>query len=173
FSLSGAEMRYGFDLQKKTLTMFDDGTVKHTVSTWPQVGRAAAKLLALPESGPGLSLSDWKNKALHIGSFALSQKDMLASVLRVTGTQESEWTITHEGAKERFQRGKQMMAQGNFVGFAIFLYARVFFPDAKGDMSEYLDNAKLGLPDESLDEATKIAVEYRESGRAKEWSFGM
>jgi len=172
YSLSGAELRYGFDIPKRTLTMFDDGTVKHTVSTWPQVGRAAAKLLALPETGSGASLSDWKNKAVYVGSFTLSQKDMYESLQRVTGTKESDWTITHENAEERFERGQGLFKQGNFVGFGIFLYARVFFPDALGDMSNLLDNEKLGLPEESLDEATKVAVEYRESGRAKEWSMG-
>ncbi|KAK1069026.1 hypothetical protein LTR33_011004 [Friedmanniomyces endolithicus] len=159
FSLSGQEYRYGFDFEKKNLTLFDDGEVKHTCSTWPQVGRAVAKLLALPVSGASPCLNDWKNNQVVFSSFALSQRDMLASVLRVTGDKESDWKITHEGTEERYKRGQEMFKQGNIAGFGIFLYVTVFFPDGKGDLTALRENEKLGLPEEDLDEATKVAVE--------------
>ncbi|KAK1811417.1 hypothetical protein LTR12_014227 [Friedmanniomyces endolithicus] len=171
FSLSGQEYRYGFDFEKKSLTLFDDGKVKHTCSTWPQVGRAVAKLLALPVSGASPCLNDWKDKQVVFSSFALSQRDMLASVLRVTGDKESDWKITHEGTEERYERGQEMFKQGNIAGFGIFLYVTVFFPDGKGDLTALRENEKLGLPEEDLDEATKVAVQYVESGRAKEWGL--
>ncbi|KAK4931677.1 hypothetical protein LTR49_001742 [Elasticomyces elasticus] len=171
FSLSGAEIRYGFDFKKRSLTIFDDGKVKHTVSSWPQVGRAVSKLLALPVSGSSPCLEDWKNKQLCISSFTLSQRDMFDSVLRVTNTQESDWTITNEGTQDRLKRGQEMMKQGNFAGFAIMLYVSVFFPNGRGDNTALNQNDKLGLPKEDLDEATKVAVEYVESGKAKAWSM--
>ncbi|KAK4954921.1 hypothetical protein LTR10_007113 [Elasticomyces elasticus] len=171
FSLSGAEIRYGFDFKKRSLTIFDDGKVKHTVSTWPQVGRAVAKFLALPVSGSSQCLEDWKNKQLCISSFTLSQHDMFDSVLRVTKTKESDWTITHEDTQKRLKRGQEMMKQGNFAGFGIALYVSVFFPDGRGDNTALNQNDKLGLPKEDLDEATKVAVEYVESGKSKAWSM--
>lgn len=119
FSLSGAELRYGFDMKERTFTMFDDGDVKHTCTTWPQLGRAMAALLILPVEGTSPSVSDWKNKYVHIESFKLSQKDMFESVLRVTGTKESDWKISHEGTKERFERGMQAMKTGDWRGFGM------------------------------------------------------
>jgi len=115
--LSGSEIRYGFDFKERKLTLFDDGKQKHSCSTWPQVGRAVAKLLSLPVSGPSPCLDDWKNGCVHINSFDLSQQDMFESVLRVTHTKESDWTISHENTKERYQRGQEMFKQGDWHGF--------------------------------------------------------
>jgi hypothetical protein len=49
FSLAGSAERYGFNLKKKTLTIFDDaeGRKKIPSSTFPFTGLAVAKLLAL------------------------------------------------------------------------------------------------------------------------------
>ncbi|TKA82560.1 hypothetical protein B0A55_01209 [Friedmanniomyces simplex] len=173
FSLSGGEIRYGFDFEKKSLTLFDEGTVKHTCSTWPLVGRAVAKLLALPVSGGSPCLEEWRNRQVVFSSFAVSQRDMLASVLRVTGDEEGEWRITREGSRERFERGQEMFKGGEIAGFGMLLYARVFFPDGDGDLTGLRENGRLGLlgEEEDLDEATRVAVGYVESGKAKEWSF--
>lgn len=43
FSLAGREGRYGFDFDKKSLTWFDDGNTKVTMSTWPQVSLNRSK----------------------------------------------------------------------------------------------------------------------------------
>ncbi|EMD00615.1 hypothetical protein BAUCODRAFT_62406 [Baudoinia panamericana UAMH 10762] len=174
FSLSGAEMRFGFDFLEKKLTLFDNGDFKITTSTWDQCGRAVAKLLSLPiepESPGQLSVNSYKNDAVYISSFYTSQRDMLASVLRVTGQKESEWTITHENSRVRYERGQAMFKQGDFHGFAILLYARMFFQDGSSLFLEDLQNEKLGLPQEDLDKATALAVRFVESGEHKGWVF--
>lgn len=162
--MSGSEARYGFDFKEKKLTYMDDGNRKIYTTTWPKVGLAVAKLLALPD------FEQYKNKAVHISSFHISQRDMLASVLRVTGTKESDWTITYEDVQERFKRGQKMFSEGNFLGFGLLLYSRMFFPDGSDGVGDVLMNEKLGLPQEDLDEYTKIAVKYVESGEAAAWS---
>ncbi|KAK4543266.1 hypothetical protein LTR36_005816 [Oleoguttula mirabilis] len=154
FSLSGAEMRYGFDFKEKKVTLFNDGNIKLYTSTWPQVGRAVAKLLARED------LESFKNAAVHVYSFYISQRDMLASVLHVTGDKESDWTITTEDVQERFERGMKILQGGNWHGFAIALYSRCFFPDVVPSQEGRFDNEKLGLPQEDLDQYTKIAVGY-------------
>jgi hypothetical protein len=131
-----------------------------------------AKLLSLPISGGSPSLDDWKNKAVFISSFRVSQLDMFQSVLRVMpGTEESDWTITHEGTKERFDRGAELLKKGNIQGFGMKLYVRSFYPDGRADLTAILDNERLDLPKEDLDEATKVAVDYALSGKAKAWTF--
>lgn len=171
YSLAGTEIRYGFNFKDKKLTLYGDGNIKIPTSTWPQVGRAVARVFALPilpdkEGDTGPFLSDYADKAVYVSSFFVSQRDMLDSVLRVTGGQASEWTISHEDAKARFHRGKQLFAQGNPQGFGLLLYARVFYPEGESDFTHKLDNAKLGLPTEDLDTYTKIAIEMAEASGA-------
>ena len=90
----------------------------------------------------------------------MNQKDMLQSVLRVTGDEERDWTITKEGSKERFASGMKEMQEGNRMGLPKLLYTRVFYPDAPGDFeSKGTLNKMLGLPEENVDEATKRAIE--------------
>lgn len=152
--MSGSEIRYGFDFAEKTLTLFNDGKLKIHTSTWPQVGLAVAKVLALDD------LDAFINKSVHIYSFYISQRDMLASVLRVTGDKESDWTITHEDVQERFKRGMKTLQGGDWRGFGTALYARAFYPDVGPSFEGSFDNEKLGLPQEHLDEFTRIAIGY-------------
>lgn len=169
FSLAMGEPWFGFDIKNRSVTFYDEGTVKINSSTWEQCGRTVASLLSLPVSSAGdgrPALSDWKNEGLHISSFLISQRDMLDSLHRVLGTSDEDWTITKEPVKERYQQGMQQMQGGDRLGFAKAMYARVFFPGAGGDFEteNSLDNGKLGLPVEDLDDATRRAVEMVEAG---------
>lgn len=155
---------YGIDINKRTATLFDDGNAKITTSTWPQVGRAVAALLALPiksTNGSSACLEDFKNQLIFISSFLLSQRDMLASLYRVTDTKESDWTITSEDAHERYHTGIEQMKQGQRVGFGKMMYTRVFWNEkdgVPGNVEHKVINDKLGLPKEDLDEATRRTV---------------
>jgi hypothetical protein len=173
FSLAGQEVRYGFDFSKKTLTLFDDGDTKIPTSTWPLASLTVAKIFALPIQSDGkysLALSDFKNKSVYVSSFFVSQRDMLASVLRVTGDKESDWTITTEASKPRYDRAVKMLSEGKFEGFAILLYTRVFFPDGASDYTSKLNNKDLSLPEENLDDATKTALEMAKVSNGR-WTF--
>lgn len=50
-----------------------------------------------------------------------------------------------------------MVHNGGLRGFGIALYARTFFPDGAGTHPDEF-NAALGLPEESLDEFTSVAI---------------
>ena len=59
------------------------------------------------------------------------------------------------------------MKEGNMQeGFQKCMYVRVFYPGC-GDLTHKLDNDKLGLPTEDLDEATKEAIDMVKSG----WTY--
>ncbi|KAI3327191.1 putative oxidoreductase CipA [Xylariaceae sp. AK1471] len=169
FSLAGTEARYGFDFDKKAVTFFDDGTTKINTSTWPQVGRAIARLLSLkvfPDDDEDTSpcLSRYANKSTHVSSFFVSQRDMSESVLRITGDQSSDWKITYENVVDRYQRGQKLAQEGRLFGLGIVMYSRVFYPDGSGDFNDKLDNDVLRLPNENLDDATQVAVNMAHSG---------
>lgn len=164
FSLAGTEARYGFDFEQKKVTFYNDGNLSLNTTTWPQVGRAVAALLSLEmdrQDGADVNkpvISDWANSALSVSSFVVSQRDMLDSVVRVTGAHEKDWAIEYENVVERYQRGVSMMQKGQMVGFGIQLYARNFYPRKQGSPKRAFDNKKLGLPTEDFDQATMVAV---------------
>ncbi|KAJ4377757.1 hypothetical protein N0V83_000587 [Neocucurbitaria cava] len=169
FSLAMGEPWYGFDVKNRTATFYDEGTRKINTTTWEQCGRAVAALLALPvpkQEGGKLAVQDWENQGLHVSSFLISQRDMLDSLNRVLGTTDKDWTITYEKVGERYKKGMEELQSGNRTGFAKAMYARLFFESGEGDYEtgHELDNGKLGLPKEDLDEATKKAVEMVEGG---------
>lgn len=163
FCLAGSEIRFGFDLGKRVLTLIDDGNTKISVSTWRQCARAVAELFALPiglEKGyTGATIADWKNKAVFVSSFEVSQRDMLASILRVTGGRESDWTINQEDSQTRYERGIELKDAGDISGQILFVFTRVFFPNGGGNFGHKTVNAELGLEKEDLDTATREALD--------------
>lgn len=86
---------------------------------------------------------------------------MLESALRVTGTKAGDWAITREPAHERYSSGIKEMKEGERIGYAKMMYTRVFYPDGCGDFEHNRGtlNRLLDLPEESIDEATKAAIE--------------
>ncbi|KAM0235062.1 hypothetical protein ACHAPO_005856 [Fusarium lateritium] len=164
YSLAGGEQRFGFDLDNRSVTFYDHGETKNSTSTLSQVGRAVAKILSLKElpindDDDSLTLSSFLNKPVNIKSFVISQKDMFESVKRVTGTSEADWTITYESTKKRYEKGMSLVKGGNMVGFSKLLYARAFFHEDPSDLSAKAQNGLLGLPEESLDDATKAGID--------------
>lgn len=164
YSLAGGEARFGFDFDKRSLTIYDDGNTKNSVSTLSQVGRAVAKVLSLKElpddeNDKSLTVSGWLNKALYIKSFVVSQNEIFESVKRVTGTSDADWTVAHEATKKRYEDGLALVKRRNMAGFSKLLYARAFYPDDPSDCSAKAQNELLGLPEESLDEATQVGID--------------
>ncbi len=165
FSLAGGPERFGFDLEKRELTLFDDGNERINTSTWPQCGRAIASLLSmkvLPDDADDRSpcLSQFKNGCVYISSFLLNQREVFESVKRVTGTTDSDWKVTSEPSENRFEDGKKELSRGARLGFAKLLYCRMFYPTGEGNYESkgLLHNKTLGLPNDDLDEYTKLAV---------------
>lgn len=161
---------FGIDSLKQEATLFDEGETKITISTWPQVGRAVAGLLSLPIRPEGgnkdACLEHFRNTNVYVGSFTVSQKDMLDSALRVIGTKIEDWKITKEPAQQRYKEGLEAMKGGDRMGFPKQMYSRVFYPDNSGnhEKTRGLVNDLLGLPKEDIDEATKRAIQrQRES----------
>lgn len=172
FSLAGGVERFGFDIGKREVTLFDDGRRQLSTSTWKRVGEAVAALLALPESNErgedGPAVEDWRNRFAHFASFTVSQRDMWESLQRVTGTTEKDWKVTKVPVEDIYKQGTEQFAQGDMRGFAKALYSRMFFEDDAGNAKKLfeLDDEKLGLSAEDLDEATRRAVELSEDGGA-------
>ncbi|CAI6341364.1 unnamed protein product [Periconia digitata] len=173
YSLAGPGL-FGIDVAKREVTFFDDGKQRLNTITWPQIGRAVANLLSLPilpedgrEKEGQVVLSSYNNCFVFVSSFALNQREMLDSLNRVMGLSDSDWKITQENSRERVQRAKEMAKAGDNMGFVMLLYTRYYYPGENAGLYEVthgLENEALGLPKESLDQATKEAVEMVERG---------
>lgn len=178
YSLIMGPIWLGFDFANKKLTLFDNGTTKVNVTTWEQCARAIAALVSLKElpedaNDKSATVSMWRNKPLVISSFLVSQKDMFESWKRVSGDKDSDWTIEKEPSKERYEKGMEAMKSAQDplsarMGAAMATFVRMFYPNGGGDYESTrgLDNEKLGLPKEDLDERTAVAKEMVEQGYA-------
>ncbi|CAK7219470.1 hypothetical protein SCUCBS95973_003832 [Sporothrix curviconia] len=184
FSLAGGLIRYGFDIANRKFTVFDKGDAKIFTSTLPQCGRGVAALLSLPvlpedaaSAATTTTLSTFiEPKVAYIKSFHVSQNDMFASLKRVTGTTDADWTITTESSQERWANASKALQSGGGVeldgvtplnpmqAFGMRMYSRIFFPGTDGLTDKDMANGVLGLPEEDLDEWTKEAVRLVESG---------
>lgn len=159
-SLSNGQL-FGIDIGKRNIIFFDDGTQRLNTSTLHHAGSAAAAVLCLPSD----ALEAYRNRMVFVSSFAVSQKDMFESVKRTTGTTTADWNITYEPAKERYQEACEMLKKGDRIAFGRKLYTRYFIEDAGlFEKRHGLDNSKLGLSQEDLDEATQDAVNLVNNG---------
>ncbi|KAH3967011.1 hypothetical protein HBH70_213930 [Parastagonospora nodorum] len=159
WSLGMGEQWYGFDIAKRRVTFYDNGEKKINTSTWKLCGDAVASIL----SG---DVDKFANKTVYISSFLISQRDMLDSLHRVLGTADRDWQIAYQGVEERYQEGHGEFSEGNRLGFAKLMYARKFYPEGDGDFETGwgVDNERLGLEREELDEATGRTVRMVEDG---------
>jgi hypothetical protein len=158
---------FGFDFENRKVTLFDDGEARMTVSSWPQVGRAVAALLSLKGKldGPDDTspcLEQFKNRWVYPTSFCINQKDILASVLRVTQTTAADWKISNESTRKRFDTAMQELRQGNHAAFTKTMYTRAFFPDEPANVERWRGgnhNSLLGLGEENIDEYTQAGID--------------
>jgi hypothetical protein len=100
---------------------------------------------------------------------------MLDSLHRVLGTTDADWEIEYQDVVERYEEGMKELAEGNRMGFAKAMYARTFYPEGRGDYETGygLDNEKLGVRKEELDEATRRAVKLVMEGDGEDHAGGL
>ena len=160
---------WGIDINKRSVLWYGNGkSVRQNTSTWPQVGRGVAKLLALKvlpddEQDTGATLSQFRNSFVRVSSFTLSQRDMLDAVHKVLGTSDADWTMRSEEPQKVFDDARQRLFSGERSAFSTFLYSRYFYPDQPALFEQAgLLNEVLGLTQEDLGDATKQAVKLAE-----------
>jgi hypothetical protein len=171
-SLAAGEDFLGFDLEKKKVVLFDEGTTGISSSTLEYCGKAVAALLSLPvlkEDAGKPAIEDWKNKGLYIAGLRVSQRDILESLHRCMGTSDGDWTIIKEGSRERTEKAVEAVKGGDFSRFPVALYTRTFYENGDGDLEvgRELDQGKLGLEREDLDDVTRKVVAGTKKGEGK------
>ena len=143
---------FGLDAQTRSARVFGDGRVRANFTTLRRVGESLAALLALP----GDELARYKNDWVYFSSICVSQRDLLASAQRVTGTKEEDWTVIGEDPEEVIKTAEEEVAKGNMLAGVRILFALLFSEGYGGDYSaRVVDYKRLGLEPEDLDEVLK------------------
>jgi uncharacterized protein YbjT (DUF2867 family) len=151
FSLRHKE--WFIDIPNRKAAIWDDGNTKSPFSTLSFVGNCVARLLSLPES----ELARHKNQFVKMCTFYISQRDIIASAARVTGTKFEEWKIEHSKLNDALVAKKREFADGNFRAAEPILHMQAFNLPAL-DFHSVVNYEMLGVQPESLDDAMKELV---------------
>ncbi|KAK6193962.1 transcriptional regulator [Pestalotiopsis sp. IQ-011] len=147
---------FEIDVKKRTATYFDGGSYKANLTTMPRVGASLSALLSQPEP----VLSQHKNSFVYFSSFSASQRDIVSSAQRATGTSDADWTLSEKSTASVLEWSRAETAQGNLMAAGRALFALAFTEGYGGDYSDrVVDYAALGLEaGEDLDEVMRRLV---------------
>lgn len=143
----------GIDTKARTANFFDDGNTKSNFTTLKRVGESLASVLGWPED----ELAKLKNDWVYFSSFHITQREIWAAAVRATGTKESDWVVSARPSEQVIKECKEQIANGGGMAPAQqLLIALTLGKGIGGDYEEKIvDNEKLGLQPESLDEVVK------------------
>jgi uncharacterized protein YbjT (DUF2867 family) len=147
---------WGIDIQNRKASLYKGAEAKFNTTTLKQVGEGVAKLLSLPEA----ELETYKNKPVYLSSFFITQRDILESAIRATGTKESDWNVVVEDADKVIEEVRREIANGNPMAFVKEFYITHMREGFGGDYQEKAlkDAQVLELKTENLDEVVETVV---------------
>ncbi|RSL92346.1 hypothetical protein CEP52_013860 [Fusarium oligoseptatum] len=139
----------GLNVPARTATIFDGGDIPYEATNLDQVGRAIAKSLKNPEAT--------KNQYVYVNSFTVTQNEVVRALERATG---EKFEISHGTVDGLWQDGVAQVKDGQLMGTLAMIAGAIY---GKGGLAHFsvtkgLWNAKLGLPQEDLDEFLKAYV---------------
>jgi len=152
---------FGISIPTRTATLYtSSGTLTPFITTTiAQSGRGTAAILLLPEA----KLASHANKLVFFSSFSVTQRDLLDSVQRVTGTKDADWKIETKNVEERTAEGWKRLKEGDHMGMVDLLYAAVMTKGVGDQFRVGTENEALGLPKENLDDVVREVVKNLEA----------
>ncbi|MCJ1462475.1 hypothetical protein MMC07_001077 [Pseudocyphellaria aurata] len=136
----------GFNLKEHKATILNHGNDRWSTSTFSAVGSAVKNAMLIPEKTA--------NKYLYVGSFTISQNELLASFEKATGAQ---WEVTHLDAEIEKEIAVEKKSQGDYGGFVSLQRYIICVDGHGGNFLDYRENARelLSLPKQNLDEVVE------------------
>jgi uncharacterized protein YbjT (DUF2867 family) len=147
---------WSINIPERKAVLNNVGNTKFNTTTLAQVGRGVSALLTLPDE----SLAGFKNRSVYLSSFQTNQREILDSVLRATGTKESDWEVVTQEPEVTINAAREEVAKGNWQAFIGEFYT-AHMQEGRGGNYETKaakDREVLGIQEESLDEAVKRVV---------------
>lgn len=145
---------WGFDVAARTARLYDGGRTKFPTTNIGTVGKATAGLLSLPDA----ELAKFRNKPVFLKSFYITQRDVLASLLKATGTEEKDWKIEEVDSDKFIEQG---VKAGTELDVISAFYAMHMTEGRGGDYNHKIgDNMELlgAVEKETLDETVARAI---------------
>ncbi|KAK7420601.1 hypothetical protein QQZ08_010361 [Neonectria magnoliae] len=154
FDWSLGQGAWAIDIKARKAKLYNSGNTKINTTTIKRVGEATAELLSLPEE----ELAAYKNKAFHVSSFYITQREMLDSVQRVTGTTDKDWMIENKDIDEQAKESDEEIKKGNMMAMIPKFYSAHFREGYGGDYNHKVNMEKFGFAKEDIDEVVKGVV---------------
>ncbi|KXJ86548.1 hypothetical protein Micbo1qcDRAFT_219124 [Microdochium bolleyi] len=159
---------FGIDVKGKTALMLGSsggegaegpggfGMQKASVTTYKRVGEMVAQLLSLPED----KLAEHRNQWVYLTSWAVSQRELLESAMRVAGADREAWSVTEITVEQLLATAREKMSrQETFMEGRLSLLLLVFGEGLGGDFGgKVLDAKDFGLDEEDLDEVMREVI---------------
>lgn len=139
----------GWDLDARTVTIYDGGDVPYEATTLDQVGRAIAK--SLKRQG------HTRNQFVYVNSFTVTQNEVLKALEKVTG---DKFNVSQGTVEDLWQGGATQLEEGQPLGVLAMIAGTIY---GKGRLANYsktkgLWNEKIGLAPERLDEVIESLI---------------
>ncbi|TLS21172.1 uncharacterized protein PpBr36_10551 [Pyricularia pennisetigena] len=144
---------WGFDIAARTARLYDGGRTRFVTTNVGTVGKATAGLLSLPDA----ELARFHDKPVFLKSFYITQRDILAALLKATGTEEKDWKIEEVDADEFIEQADKAGEFGHISAF----YAMHMSEGRGGDYNHKVgDTMELlgAVEKETLDETVARVV---------------
>lgn len=151
---------FGIAIPERKAELYTDGAPFNT-TTVSKVAEAIARCLALD---PKTIDKEFANGTLYVSSFRVSQPDLFQTVLRVTGTTEADWAIERKTTHDLIADGEKMVKDGDSAGKFKILFGGLFQSGMGGEYTEKVQNGRLGLQEEDLEEVVKASAAAAKSG---------
>ena len=147
---------WGINIAEKKATLYDVDDAKFNTTTLQQTATGAANVLSLPDE----TLNQYKNKPVYLKSFRVDQRQILDSVVRATGTKESDWEIKTADAAQSVDGWMQDVAKGDMKAFQLAFYVAHMQKGRGGDYDAKAssDLEVLGMNEQNLDEVVQAVV---------------
>lgn len=147
---------FDYDLKNKKATIYDSGNKAWSTTTLETASAAVVKVLLKPEQT--------KNRPVFVASFTLSQRQLLETLEKATGT---TWEVERTSSEETLKKAKELDRQGNSEALNLFIRVLLYGDDAdRGanfEKNGLLDNKLLELPVENLTEVVEKIVKRQVS----------
>ncbi|EGU74444.1 hypothetical protein FOPG_13594 [Fusarium oxysporum f. sp. conglutinans race 2 54008] len=148
---------WGIDVENRKATIWTGAVGKVSTSSVAQTGQATAAVLSLP----GQDLSLYKNKALYVPSFHLTQKEILQAVRKATGTADQDWKIDYQDVNDALKDCDDKIQQKDATTPFVKFFLTHFWEESGGDFESKVDASEvkklheIGLQEEAVDNVLK------------------
>jgi uncharacterized protein YbjT (DUF2867 family) len=148
---------WSIDIKGRNAKLVDGGFSKFNTTTVNQTAKGVTALLSLPDA----ELTRYKNKPIFLSSVYISMREMLDSVIRATGTSESDWDIKAVSYEDDIKIAREEAAKGSIMAMIAEFYDMNTREGLGGDyQSKALkDMELLGLEQEDLDSVVRQVVQ--------------